>query len=400
MPTLLSLTLATVHVFLSLVQLLTYFLIHHLCIYLTVRTYLSALSVAAVALAVIEPQHSAFVLVRSRAASAKNSRSHNSYDDNEEMMVEQQSQSLNPSDDPLTAHTVHQLSAALHLRLTAAHSSASSSKERERGSERESKQSTALHLSVTLEELSGMNQLRGDFSAGPDSSTDIINRCCYAAVPPGQPSSSSGRSAVVYSLAADIVAEQRQRHEGVRSSGADDRLHSMYSPQGGGGLSSSEGCKFDPHPWNQLLDILSYFDSPAQNWDLHRSAIEGALKAGIQEVPHALVLSYWRAGGDMGALLRVLMEHGHLLEACALGACMVTAESPSLSIVSNPKIIVPYTILDKVIIASNKFISLLQSSSDISPDRQRQIEELACSIANLERALMKHFNSLLEAELR
>lgn len=357
---------------------------------------LSALSVATVSLAVIEPQHSAFVLVRSRVASAKNSRAHSCYDDSEDMMVEHQSPS--PSDDPLTTHTVQQLSAALHLRLTAAHASAPSSRLSERG--RESKQSTALHLSVTLEELSAMNQLRGDFNAGPDASSDIINRCCYGAAPPGQPSSSSGRSAVVYSLAADIVAEQRLRREGVRGSGANDRLHSMYSPQGGGGLSSCEGHKFDPHPWNLLLDILAHFDSPAQNWDLHRSAIEGTLKAGIQEVPHALVLSYWRAGGDMGALLRVLTGHGHLLEACSLAARMVTAESPSLSIVSNSKIIVPYTIIDKVIIASNNFISVLQSSSEVSQDRQRQSEELSRSVASLENALTKHFGFLLEAELR
>lgn len=92
---------------------------------------------------------------------------------------------------------------------------------------------------------------------------------------------------------------------------------------------------YSGHLWAYLATVLRVVDGPMLgNWGLHRVAAEACLAARPgKKLPEVLVRSYCgdmltpREGeygrGDGVGLLRLLYEHGHLLEACELSTRII-----------------------------------------------------------------------------
>jgi hypothetical protein len=357
--------------------------------YSNVKSFSSyrALSVAVTALSVIEPQHAAFVLLRTRAPSSNNDRMYDA------SMGEYEEKGPDLSDDPLSMRSVQQLSAYLQLRIAASmltHSHADGSKE-----------ATALHLAIILDELEASEKPVVDPSSGYSASSNVLTRCAGQRHPKGHPSSSSGRASVIFSMASSAAARHVQISTRSGSSRANHRLQSEYSPQGGRGMKGSTSTL---HHWTPLLDALALFDTPGLNWALHLAAFEGVLSERILEVPPALVESYRNAGGDMAALLRLLLAHGHLLESSYLATSLVEAHGGVKSSNSNKQSkIVPYNVIDEVIIAAKRFISFISTAATTTQDlrvaKERERNALQSQVLKLEKAIKQHFILILAAEI-
>ena len=342
---------------------------------------------AVTALSVIEPQHAAFVLLRTRTPSSSNERLYDT------SMGEDEEKGPDLSDDPLSMRSVQQLSAYLQLRiaasmLTSTHADGS-------------KEATALHLAITLEELEASEKPLVDSSSGYSVSSNVLARCAGQRHPKGYPSSSSGRARVIFSMASSAAARHVQMSAHSGSSSADHRLQSEYSPQGGCGM---KGLTSTLHQWTPLLDTLALFDTPGLNWALHQAAFEGVLSERILEVPPALVESYRNAGGDMAALLRLLLAHGHLLEASYLATSLLELHGSAKTSTNNKQSqIVPYNVIDEVIIAARQFISLISAAvtttEDLRVAKGRERNALQSQVFKLEKAIKQHFILILAAEI-
>ena len=324
-----------------------------------------------------------------------------------------------PSYDHLSMRTVQQLSVSLQLRLTL-------SKINSAGC-RGGKEFSALHLAVGLDALedSDMLQLEQD-GLRP---SDVVSLCLDEKHLRGSgflsnaaPSSSSSsiapgsyRSAVIFAIAsATTICRQydSNSNSGSSSNGgssSDHRLYSQYIPQGGKGLSFCVGTSTFIN-WSPLLDALAHFDTPSLNWALHKSAFEGILKAGMHEVPPALISSYKNCGGDMAVFLRILMSYGRLLEACHIAIGLIESYSiqgnsnmPNTTKCKVKNQIIPYKIIDEVILASKKYFQIsslaVVSSLEEEIQRDRVFNDLKSQVAQLERAIKMHFTVILAAEM-
>lgn len=353
-----------------------------------------ALSVAVVALSVIEPRHAAFVLVRNRETSICVKRQ-NQFDVGE-------GEQGGPSDDPLLMLTAQQLSASLQLAVTNTSPALFGCK-----------QATALHLSSCMKGLDEKQKLSDDYLRNPEIVSDVLSRCTGADLSTTYPSSSSSSSkqaAVVFTMASSIAAELRSGIHRASSSSADHRLHSSYSPQGGRGV--LQGSRTSLHPWTPLLDALALFDDSSQNWALHRAAFEGVVKERIMEIPSALVQSYRSAGGDMAFLLKLLMSHGYLLDVCRLTTSLVQSKGDSIgqrnsgsgssSSSSKSRLPLPYTVIDAVITSSKNYLShSLEHVTSVELYNEHEVTRklLRTAVTQLENAVKQHFKLLLAAEI-
>jgi hypothetical protein len=357
-----------------------------------------ALSVAVVALSVIEPRHAAFVLVRNRDSSVGVKRQ-NQFD------VGDGEGGGGPSDDPLLMLTAQQLSASLQLRLAVANTTPAL---------HGCKQATALHLASCMKGLDEKQKLSDDYLRNPEIVSDVLSRCTGADLSTTYPSSSSSSSkqaAVVFTIASSIAAELRSGTHRASSSSADHRLHSSYSPQGGRGV--LQGSRTSLHPWTPLLDALALFDGSSQNWALHRAAFEGVVEERIMEIPSALVESYRSAGGDMAFLLKLLMSHGYLLDVCRLTTSLVQSKGESInqrssgsgssSSSSKSKLPLPYTVIDAVITSSKNYLShSLEHITSVELYNEHEVTRklLGTAVTQLENAVKQHFKLLLAAEIK
>ena len=358
-----------------------------------------ALSVAVVALSVIEPRHAAFVLVRNRESSIGVKRQ-NQFDVGE-------GEGGGPSDDPLLMLTAQQLSASLQLRLAVANTSPALYG---------CKQATALHLASCMKGLDEKQKLSDDYLRNPEIVSDVLSRCTGAdlsATYPSSSSSSSKQAAVVFTMASSIAAELRSGTHRASSSSADHRLHSSYSPQGGRGV--LQGSRTSLHPWTPLLDGLALFDDSSQNWALHRAAFEGVVEERIMEIPSALVESYRSAGGDMAFLLKLLISHGYLLDVCLLTTSLVQSKGESInqrssgsgggssSSSSKSRLPLPYTVIDAVITSSKNYLShSLEHVTSVELYNEHEVTRklLRTAVTQLENAVKQHFKLLLAAEIK
>lgn len=342
---------------------------------------------AVTALSVIEPQHAAFVLLRTRTASSSNEKLYDA------SVGEDEEKGEDLSDDPLSMRSVQQLSVHLQLRVAASmltNTHADGSRE-----------ATALHLAIILEELEASEKPLVDSSTGYSASYNILTRCAGRQNPKGHPSSSWGRAGVIFSMASSAAARHVQMSASSGSSSANHRLQSEHSPQGGRGLKGSAPTL---HQWTPLLDALALFDTPGLNWALHLAAFEGVLSECILEVPPALVESYRNAGGDMAALVRLLLAHGHLLEAIYLATSLIESHGGAKSCKgSKQSQIVPYNVIDEVIIAARRFISLTTTAplttEDLRVAKERERKALQSQVLKLEKAVKQHFILILAAEI-
>ena len=365
-----------------------------LCLFLIFR----ALSVAVVALSAMKPQVGAYVLLRTKAMSLVGNKRPFST-----TVEENDSTKLLPSYDHLSMRTVQQLSASLQLRLAL-------SKVNE-ADNRGGKDFTALHLAVCLDELEDSDMLLLEEDGMNPS--EILSSCLGekylngSGFPTSASLSRSYRSYVIYAIASATVLSQQ--YDSSSGSSNDYRLHSPYTPKGNGSgnfpplVGSSSSIN-----WSPLLDALAYLDSSSVNWSLHRSAFEGILKEGIHELPPVLVASYCSSGGDMGVLLRMLMSHGYLLEACRTAKQLMEAydvgKSTNMPSAEKSKYqIIPYKVIDEIVLATRKYFQLsslaVVSSLEEEIQRERSRSELKSHLIQLETAIRRHFTLILAAEI-
>ena len=347
----------------------------------------------------IKPRVGAYVLLRTEATSSVgNKRSFSTTVEGND------STKLLPSYDHLSMRTVQQLSASLQLRLALSNVHKSGT--------RGGREFTALHLAVCLDELEDSDMLLLEQDGMNPS--EILSLCLGekyfngSGFPPSASSSLSRsyRSYVIFAIASATVLSQQ--YGSSSSSSNDYRLHSPYTPKGtGSGRGTLVGSSSSIN-WSPLLDALAYLDSSSVNWSLHRSAFEGILKEGIHELPPLLVASYCSSGGDMGALLRMLLSHGHLLESCRTAKQLVEAYNvgkstnmPSAEKSKNQ--IIPYKVIDEIILAARKYFQLsslaVVSSLEEEIQRERSRNELKSHLIQLETSIRRHFTLILAAEI-
>lgn len=150
------------------------------------------------------------------------------------------------------------------------------------------------------------------------------------------------------------------------------------------------------HMWVYLTAVLRAFDGPhMQNWGLHRLAVLACLtsRPGVA-VPEILVRSFCgdllvpvtgeKGRGNGIGLLRMLYEHGHLLEACDLSTRIIKDTSdPRNKAVreSGTKFnaslepVIPFSFLDKLILAVDRVLDAAQKLSTTGQG------DSACAIA-------------------
>ena len=360
-----------------------------------------ALSVAVAALSVLKPQQAQFVLLRTKSSHGSNKRQYSAtLGDDEEKL----SDTIGPSYDHLLMRTAQQLSVSLQLRSAL-------SKINESGI-RGGRESTALHLAISLDELEVNDRLA--IEAEGLNPYDIINSCLPERESRGSTSVSSSSASSFKSTVISAIGSAASLHQHTTassssssSSSTDHRLHSQYSPQGGRGLTQCQASSLQ-HPWTPLLEALAFLDTASTNWTLHRAAFEGILAERTVGLPSALISSYRSVGGDEAALLRILLAHGHLLEACYLATRLIQSHTEQSSshqgrVIGKGNKIIPYKTIDELIISSRKYFSLISYNSITSDEEKREYDQannwLKSQVSQLENALKMHFVSVLSAEI-
>lgn len=157
--------------------------------------------------------------------------------------------------------------------------------------------------------------------------------------------------------------------------------------------------------WYYLADILRVFDGPQMgNWGLHRIAVLACIAARPgRKLPENLVRSFCsdlliptngekRQGNGMG-LLRLLYEHGHILEACNLASRIINDfidPRNKLAHSNNTQKVpqIPFTFLDELIFAIDRILKAAgNSASNSSKTRAIVCAALTDSQASLKRAI-------------
>jgi hypothetical protein len=120
-------------------------------------------------------------------------------------------------------------------------------------------------------------------------------------------------------------------------------------------------------------------------------------------MPIALIDSFSNAGGDIAVLIRILMKHGHLSRACHIASSLISSaiESSSNSM-EFKKIIIPYNVIDEVIIACKKYFLLIEASESTTEDVgefNRTTKSIRFEHSQLEKILKTYFMMILSEEM-
>jgi hypothetical protein len=344
-----------------------------------------------VALSAVTPRDAAFVLTRIQTPSSSNKRPHSVITD-EEKGINGTEPSGVESSDILVMRTITQLSTLQQARGVILNNERIA-----RGGQEGSRLSSALHLAIGLEECGQGLEDKADIKLAKDA----IAECISKYIPVDISSSSSAVAPVIFSIAA-AISRQYQQYNDSTSSNHDERLRLQYGPQGGQGLRSQTASL---NMWTPLLDYLAFLDTPSQNWALYRAAFEGALHDDIlPSMPIALISSFSDAGGDMAVLIRILMSHGHLSQACHTVSSVISSaiEGNGSSREFQKKKIIPYIVIDEVIVACKKYF-LLIDASESSPEEKSEVDRTTKSIrfehSQLEKILKTYFMMILSEEM-
>lgn len=137
-------------------------------------------------------------------------------------------------------------------------------------------------------------------------------------------------------------------------------------------------------PFRFLIDTLQTLDSKDLNWALHRTAATKILnERPSSPLPANLQSSFLSRPGAVTILLALLVESGHLNEACTIASKLIDN-----AVDNADRVYLPYDLLDRLLTAA---LSTLKTFNPASTKEKEDLQQLKGNAESLENNLLKYF---------
>ena len=142
-------------------------------------------------------------------------------------------------------------------------------------------------------------------------------------------------------------------------------------------------------PFRFLIDTLYILDNNELNWVLHRTAAKKilSLRPSSEALPEILVSSFLSKPGAVNSLLSLLIECGHLSEACSIATHIIETASKS-SNNDDKRVCIPYDLLDRLLAAAQ---GTLLNFSPASSKEKEDLIDLRKGVNSLESLVLSYF---------